>query len=119
MTEFDTLLMIVYGLACYAVGRWHQAQIMIQRLLSNSDRIREILNNLHNETADDDPAGERIPIRAEWVGDQVYLYVDKTGEFLAQGPDVDTAIDRITKFTPGCDYVLPKEMATKPRTTQP
>lgn len=117
MTEFDALLIIVYGLACYAVGRWHQAQIMIQRLLSNSDRIREILNDLHKET--DDADSERIPIRAEWVGDQVYLYVDKTGEFLAQGPDVDTAIDRITKFTPGCDYVLPKEMATKPRTTQP
>lgn len=116
MTEFDVLLMLFYGLVCYAVGRWHQAQIMIQRLLSNTDRIREILNNLHEE---ENPADERIPIRAEWVGDQVYLYVQHTGQFLAQGPDVDTAIDRITHFTPGCDYVLPKEMATKPQTTQP
>jgi len=116
MTEFDVLLMLFYGLVCYAVGRWHQAQIMIQRLLSNTDRIREILNSLHEEET---PADERIPIRAEWVGDQVYLYVQHTGQFLAQGPDVDTAIDRITHFTPGCDYVLSKEMATKPKTTQP
>lgn len=118
MTEFDTLLMIVYGLVCYAVGRWHQAQIMIERLLSNTDRIREILNNMHEEESQNF-SDERIPIRAEWVGDQVYLYVQHTGQFLAQGPDVDTAIDRITHFTPGCDYVLPKEMATKPQTTQP
>jgi hypothetical protein len=116
MNELDLILLLFYGLICYLVGRWHQTQVLVQRLLANSERIRELLDQVAAEEA---TTTERIEIRAEWVGDQVYLYVKSTGQFLAQGADVDEAIDRITHFTPGHDYVLPREMATKPQSTQP
>lgn len=117
MTDFDILLIVIWGAVCWILGRWYQTTVIIRRLISNSDQLRSALNQLEQDTQEDH--SERIPIRAEWVGDQVYLYVTATNEFLAQGPDVDTAIDRIVKFTPGCDYVLPREMAEKPTTTQP
>ena len=117
MTELDLLLLLFYGLICYLVGRWHQTQVLVQRLLANSERIRDLLDQVAAEEQQE--AKEQIEIRAEWVGDQVYLYVTSTNQFLAQGKDIDEAIDRITHFTPGHDYVLPREMAEKPRTTKP
>lgn len=69
--------------------------------------------------ADEPDNNDVVYLRAEWVGEQVYLYREDTNEFLAQGADVHTAISNITQLTPGVSYEIPADMAKKPQAVQP
>ena len=117
MNDWDIISLTIFGLVCFALGRWYQLHRMIKGLLNNHLRIQEILARY----ADEDAAADTsvVQIRAEWVDDQVYLYRDDTQEFLAQGVDVHTAIANITKLTPGISYEISADLAKKPEQIQP
>ena len=117
MDEMDLVLLIAYGAICFGLGRWYQVQVMVQNILTNTERIRDILNRHLEEDAEAE--GPVVAVDAEWINDQVYLYRTDTGEFLAQGADIHTAIANITKLTPGVSYEIPADMAKKPEASQP
>lgn len=112
MNDWDIIWLAIYGLACFALGRWYQIHVMIRGLLNNHERIQQILARYAEEDAE--AAGTIVKIRAEWVDSQVYLYREDTQEFLAQGSDVHTAIANITRLTPGVSYEIAADMAKKP-----
>ena len=119
MNDWDFIWLVLFGLGCFSLGRWYQIQVMIRGLLNNHERIQKILARYAEEDAATAADAQVVAISAEWHGDQVYLYRDDTGEFLAQGVDVHTAIGNITKLTPGVSYEIPADMAKKPETSQP
>ena len=106
MTVIDLVLAVCGAWLCFNLGRIYQTHVMIRRLISNVKEIQDLLKEEETE-----PANEEIEIRAEWVGSQVYLYVKSNDKFLAQGPDVDTALERITDWRPGYRYVLVEKSA--------
>ena len=117
MNEWDIIWLVLFGLGCFSLGRWYQIHVMIKGLLNNHERVQKLLSRYAEEDAQAE--SQVVAIRAEWVGDQVYLYRDDTQEFLAQGIDVHTAIGNITKLTPGVSYEIPADMAKKPEQIQP
>jgi hypothetical protein len=117
MNDWDIIWLILFGLGCFSLGRWYQIHVMIKGLLNNHERVQKLLSRYAEEDAQAE--AQVVAIRAEWVGDQVYLYRDDTQEFLAQGLDVHTAIGNITKLTPGVSYEIPADMAKKPEQIQP
>ena len=117
MNDWDIIWLVLFGLGCFSLGRWYQIHVMIKGLLNNHERVQKLLSRYAEEDAQAE--SQVVAIRAEWVGDQVYLYRDDTQEFLAQGIDVHTAIGNITKLTPGISYEIPADMAKKPEQIQP
>ena len=117
MNDWDIIWLVLFGLGCFSLGRWYQIHVMIKGLLNNHERVQKLLSRYAEEDAQAE--AQVVAIRAEWVGDQVYLYRDDTQEFLAQGLDVHTAIGNITKLTPGVSYEIPADMAKKPEQIQP
>jgi hypothetical protein len=55
----------------------------------------------------------------EWVGDQCYLYRRDTGEFLGQGETLEQIVTRLEQRGAEGNYLIPKEMVTKPEQIQP
>jgi hypothetical protein len=82
---------------------------MMRRLISNVKEIQDLLESTEPELVDED-----VEIRAEWVGSQVYLYVNSNDEFLAQGPDLDTALERIAHGRKGRYVLVEKSALTQP-----
>ena len=78
------------------------------------EQIREL-----RATLDDEPKPVSVDVRAEWIGDQVYIYREDTGEFLAQGKDVESAIQSIAAGARDCEYHIPEDMVNKPPASQP
>jgi hypothetical protein len=70
-------------------------------------------------TLEDEPTPVSVNVRAEWIGDQVYIYREDTGEFLAQGVDVEAAIQSIAPSDRDQLYHIPEDMAKKPEQIQP
>lgn len=116
MNEWDLLLLMIFGALCFSLGRWYQIQVMIRNLLSDTRRIRDLLNR-YVEEDESGESGSVVDVDVEWVNDQVYLYRKDTGEFLGQGADIHTAIGSITKLTPGVSYEIPADRAKKPEQT--
>jgi len=120
----DTLLLICTHLVMFWLGyRWglHSAVIrIISNYMNNPKDIEQAFKQISDLKEEaNDPDADVVHLRAEWVGEQVYLYREDTGEFLAQGADVHTAISNITQLTPGVSYEIPADMAKKPATVQP
>ena len=120
----DLLFLLFTHVAVFWLGyRWgiHTAVI---RIIANYVRnpgdmakaFKQITDLKDLEDHDDQLV---VAIRAEWIDQEVYLYREDTGVFLAQGTDVHTAISAITKLTPGVSYEIPADMAKKPEQTQP
>jgi hypothetical protein len=78
------------------------------------EQIREL-----RATLDDDATPASVDVRAEWIDDQVYIYREDTGEFLAQGTSVEAAIRSIAPSDRDVVYHIPEDMAKKPETSQP
>jgi hypothetical protein len=102
--------------------RWgiHSAVVrIITNYMNNPKDLEKAFKQLNDLKEDNTDDSTVVNIRAEWVDDQVYLYREDSGEFLAQGTDVHTAIANITKLTPGISYEISADMAKKPSVVQP
>lgn len=115
MTAIDLVLILLFGWACFALGRMFQTAIMIRRLLSRQEEIQQLLTQLENTV--NDP--EEVEVRAEWINGQVYLYTVADNRFLAQGHTVDQAMSMIPEATSQCAYVLRNSSAKDSTATQP
>jgi hypothetical protein len=123
----DFLLLVCTHLAMFWAGyKWglHQAVMRIVRnFIDDPDHIRKTFSQLEAVRAglaiEEDAAAESIDVRAEWIGDQVYIYREDTGEFLAQGVDVESAIKSIAPSDHDVAYNIPEAMAKKPPASQP
>ena len=118
----DLVLLVFTHVAAFWLGyRWgiHTAVIrIIANYVRNPGDMAKAFKQITDlKDLEDDTAV--VAVRAEWVDNQVYLYREDTGVFLAQGTDVHTAISTITKLTPGVSYEIPADMAKKPEQTQP
>ncbi len=120
----DLLFVLFTHVAAFWLGyRWglHTAVIrMISNYVRNPGDMAKAFKQITDlQDAEDQSDSTIVAVRAEWVADQVYLYREDTGVFLAQGSDVHTAIANITRLTPGVGYGIPADMAKKPEQTQP
>lgn len=116
----DLVLLVFTHVAVFWLGyRWgiHKAVIrIITNYVNNPGDMERAFKQLNDlKDLEDDTAV--VAVRAEWINQEVYLYREDTGVFLAQGTDVHTAISSITKLTPGVSYEIPADMAKKPEQT--
>jgi predicted membrane protein len=109
MTLIDIVLAVCGAWLCFNLGRIYQTHVMMRRLISNVKEIQDLL-----ESTEPEPVDEDVEIRAEWVGSQVYLYVKSNDEFLAQGPDLDTALERIAHGRKGRYVLAEKAVSAQP-----
>ena len=124
MTEDFILLICSHLIMFWAGYKWglHSAVMRIVRnFIDDPDHIRRTFNQLERVRAGLDLEEDTVTVAvtAEWVNNQIYIYREDTGEFLAQGADIYTAIANCTKMTPGVSYEIHAEMAKKPEQTQP
>jgi hypothetical protein len=108
---------IIVGL-CIWVG-WHLRGIMlIRNILRNPDGMIKLINEVKAIDQRDDTAtgkeGARR-IRVEKHGEELYLFAEDNDEFLAQGPTLEVALERIEKRFPGDSFrgIIAKEDAEK------
>jgi hypothetical protein len=122
----DFLLLVCTHLVMFWAGyKWglHQAVLRIVRnFIKDPNEITRAFKEIRELRAtleDDVAAPDSVVIRAEWHDEQVYIYREDTGEFLAQGKDVETAIKSIPASPRDIEYHIPETMATKPKEIQP
>ena len=124
MTEDFILLICSHLIMFWAGYKWglHSAVMRIVRnFIDDPDHIRKTFNQLERVRAglDLDEDTVTVAVTADCVNNQIYIYREDTGEFLAQGADIDTAIANCIKMTPGVSYEISSKMANKPEQTQP
>ena len=112
LTWLDLGLIIVLA---YAWGRWTQWRINMHNLLNNPQGIANILSKYAEVKDVDDKPQLEVEVRVEWHEDQCYIYRKDTNEFMAQGADITTAIAAIDSREHPGNFVIPKDMATKPK----
>ena len=127
MTE-DFILLVCSHLVMFWAGyKWglHQAVLRIVRnFIDDPEHIRQTFSQLERVRAgldidEEDTPAENVDVTAEWIGNVVYIRREDTGEFLAQGPDVESAIRSIPAGDRDRAYHIPETMAKKPEQTQP
>lgn len=97
----DTLIIVfLFGafLGWRAAAFWYQRVFtqILQDLGVPNSRLQKLHDEISTEEADDDEA-DTIEILVEKHGDQLYVYRKDSGEFLAQGQDKDTVVNRIAE----------------------
>lgn len=100
MDIIETLSLLFGG---FIIGYWFANYRLIARLLSNPDGVIKLLEKYKQE----DLAGELTvtkPIRVERHADVIYLFNDKTNEFLAQGTTLQEALDLVNKRFPDMNF---------------
>ena len=119
----DLLLLICTHLVMFWAGyKWglHAAVLRIVRnFIDDPNHIRKTFSQLEQVRAgldlkEEDTPAENVDVTAEWINGQVYIYREDTGEFLAQGTDVESAIKSIPAGDCDRAYHIPEEMAKKP-----
>lgn len=122
----DFLLLVCTHLAMFWLGyKWglHQAVMRIVRnFIMDPNEITRAFKEIRELRAtleDDQAAPDSVDVRAEWIGDQVYIYREDTGEFLAQGTSVEAAIHSIPASDRDVAYHIPEDMAKKTEASQP
>ena len=110
---WDTLIMA----ACVWVG-WHLRGIMlIRNILRDPDRMIKLIEEVKRIEASEDPKEEKGArrIRVEKHGEELYLFAEDNDEFLAQGPTLEVALERIEKRFPDDAFrgIIRKEDAEK------
>jgi hypothetical protein len=116
LTWLDLGLIVVLA---YAWGRWTQWRINMHNLLNNPQGIANILTKYAEVKDVEAKPQQEVEVRVEWHEDQCYIYRKDTNEFMAQGRDITQAINAIDSRIHQGAFVVPKEMATKPKQNQP
>ena len=102
----------------YAWGRWVQWRMTMHNLLTDPQRIADLLTK-YAKIKGIALEPQEIEVRVEWIEDHCYLYRKDTGEFLGQGRDITEAVNNIDSRGIEGDFIIPKEMANKPEQGQP
>jgi hypothetical protein len=118
----DLILLICTHLVMFWAGyKWglHAAVLRIVRnFIDDPEHIRKTFSQLEQVRAgldlEEDTPAEDVDVTAEWINGQVYIYREDTGEFLAQGADVESAVKSIPAGDRDRAYHIPEAMAKKP-----
>ena len=121
----DLFLLICTHLVMFWLGyKWglHSAVIrIVHNFIKDPAEITRAFEQIRElrATLDDEPPADSVDVRAEWIGDQVYIYREDSGEFLAQGISVEAAIRSIPASDHDVAYHIPEDMVNKPEASQP
>lgn len=121
----DLVLLACTHLVAFWLGyKWglHSAVIrIVHNFIKDPAEITRAFKEIRElrATLEDEPTPVSVDVRAEWIGNQVYIYREDTGEFLAQGTSVEAAIKSIPASDHDVAYHIPEDMAKKPEASQP
>lgn len=108
---------ILYLAAAFLAGWWICKILTLRKILNDPDeflilikRYKELQKEVEDKSTDDPSQ-----VRVEKHGNQIYIYVKDTDEFLAQGSSLEEALDRISKRYPDRVFkgIIPKEDVDK------
>lgn len=119
MFEISWIELAVIIALAYVWGRYSQWRRTLRVLLDNPNYFANVLTRYSELSAEEDTPPVSIELRSEWINDHCYLYRKDTNEFVGQGEDVYAAMANASKLAANTEYVIPKEMADKPRESQP
>jgi len=112
MDLIDVILIFVLGAA---VGWWWHAHRMFTMLSRNPEPMIDILTRVQRRQQDnDDDQAELVECSVEWIGDQCYVWDKSTGDFLGQGPDLESAITHGRRLRANTEYHIDMDLAKKP-----
>lgn len=110
----DTMTAIVVWLLGAWVGwRLHRAW-WHWNLSQRTDQLRDLLDQLDQlRDQPESDADKPTALRVERVGTEIYLYDQASGEFLAQGPTLQEALERVGQRYPDRNFrgLLTREQA--------
>jgi len=109
----DTFTAVVVWLLGLWVGwRLHRAWWHFN-LSQRTDQLRALLDQLDELRANPEADPETTALRVDRVGEQIYLYDEASGEFLAQGSTLQEALDRVGQRYPDRNFrgLLTREQA--------
>ena len=121
----DLILLICTHLVVFWAGyKWglHSAVMrIVHNFIKDPAEITRAFEQIRElrATLEDEPTPVSVDVRAEWIGDQVYIYREDTGEFLAQGTSVEAAIQSMAAGASDVEYHIPEDMVNKPEHIQP
>lgn len=112
MDLIDVILIFVLGAA---VGWYWHAHRMFAMLSRNPEPMIDILTRVQRRQQDnDEDEAELVECSVEWIGDQCYIWDKSTGDFLGQGPDLESAITHGRRLRANTEYHIPADLAKKP-----
>lgn len=103
MTDQDLFWLVLVAIA-WGLGRWwgHREGIrdMIEQVLLKPEQLTRIAQMV--EAAGLEEASEEAaePLRIDIDQGRVFLYLASNGEFMAWGPDLEAAMDRLAERFP-------------------
>ena len=110
MDFIDLLLIFVAGLV---VGWWWHSHQMFSMLSRNPTPMINILESLRDRVQKEDTVTV-IECRVEWDNDHCYIWDNIKGDFLGQGPDLESAILTMRSLNPNVEYHIPTDLAKRP-----
>jgi hypothetical protein len=124
MTDIEVLLLVVVVAAISGWIGWRTASRfhenifseMLDRLGVSNDEMAKMARDMAKDIGmpltkeEEDAFEEKIHIRIEQDGAQLFAYRKDTGEFIGQGKDKDTLLARLTEqFPKGANLILTDE----------
>lgn len=85
---------------------------MFSMLSRNPTPMINILESLRDRVQE--PAVTVIICRVEWNNDHCYIWDNISGDFLGQGPDLESAILTLRSLKPNIEYHIPTDLAKPP-----
>jgi len=85
------------------IGRMQAIQRLVKNFMQDPDSIQRLFKDLERvakQAEEAKPKDQPEELRVERAGNQIYLYHKETNEFLAQGPDLQSALDVVEQRFP-------------------
>jgi hypothetical protein len=101
----DILFVLIIFIFGFALGWIRSANYLLNKIAENPDGIINVLKKYKEESKLETlKVEESRSVKVEKVGNQLYLYDEKTDDFLAQGSTLEEALEQIEKRFPGKKY---------------
>ena len=108
MDDYSPLIIAcAFWIAGYAWGRYTVHRDLAEKLYEDPEHFHRIaeLSKRIRKSAEHTGQVDARELRAEWLGDRVFLYAVDTGQFMGQGLDIDHAVKELQQTHPGTYYV--------------
>jgi hypothetical protein len=116
MIETVLILVAVFWLGYQTSARFHQKIFQeILRGLGVTDRqLKDLLQRQQQQLTDQAPQESTadltvVEVKLEQMGDVLYAYRKSDHQFLGQGTDLDTLVDRLNNNLTPCRVIIHKE----------
>jgi hypothetical protein len=116
MIETVLILVAVFWLGYQTSARFHQKIFQeILRGLGVTDRqLKDLLQRQQQQLTDQAPQEPTadltvVEVKLEQMGDVLYAYRKSDHQFLGQGTDLDTLVDRLNNNLTPCRVIIHKE----------